>query len=123
MFTLACITKVLEQVMYIVVICNRMLPKYNVAATLQVYSVIHICWPFLCLSQMEPLGSSYSIEKLGYVLKYAKTSLMWLLLVTQCAGNRRTAMSETRKVKGVGWDVSAIGNGMFSHFVDAHCFF
>jgi hypothetical protein len=72
---------------------------------------------------MEPLGSSYSIEKLGYVLKYAKTSLMWLLLVTQCAGNRRTAMSETRKVKGVGWDVSAIGNGMFSHFVDAHCFF
>ncbi|RZR89221.1 hypothetical protein BHM03_00016918 [Ensete ventricosum] len=25
-------------------------------------------------------------------------------------GNRRTAMSKTRKVKGVGWDVSAIGN-------------
>ena len=31
----------------------------------------------------------------------------------QCAGNRRTAMSKTRKVKGVGWDVSAIGNGLF----------
>lgn len=123
MFTLAFITKVLEQVMYIAVICNRMLPKYNVAATLQVYSVIRICWPFLCLSQMEPLCSSYSIEKLGYVLEYAKTSLMWLLLVTQCAGNRRTAMSKTKKAKGVGWDVSAIGNGMFSHFVDAHCFF
>jgi len=43
----------------------RMLPKYNVAATLQ------------------------------------------------CAGNRRTAMSETRKVKGVGWDVSAIGNAVW----------
>jgi hypothetical protein len=72
------------------------------------------CWPLLCLSQMEPLASSCSIEKLGYVLEYAKTSLIWLLWVTQCAGNRRTAMSNTRKVKGVGWDVSAIGNGLFS---------
>ena len=27
-----------------------------------------------------------------------------------CADSRRTAMSKTRKVKGVGWDVSAIGN-------------
>ncbi|XP_041005828.1 sulfite oxidase [Juglans microcarpa x Juglans regia] len=43
----------------------RMLPKYNVAATLQ------------------------------------------------CAGNRRTAMSKTRKVRGVGWDVSAIGNAVW----------
>ncbi|TYJ28389.1 hypothetical protein E1A91_A07G255800v1 [Gossypium mustelinum] len=31
----------------------------------------------------------------------------------QCAGNRRTAMSITRKVKGVGWDVSAIGNAVW----------
>ncbi|XP_059452408.1 sulfite oxidase [Corylus avellana] len=31
----------------------------------------------------------------------------------QCAGNRRTAMSNTRKVKGVGWDVSAIGNAVW----------
>lgn len=31
----------------------------------------------------------------------------------QCAGNRRTAMSKTRKVKGVGWDVAAIGNGQW----------
>lgn len=35
-------------------------------------------------------------------------------MVVQCAGNRRTAMSKTRTVKGVGWDVSAIGNGQFS---------
>lgn len=28
----------------------------------------------------------------------------------QCAGNRRTAMSKTRAVKGVGWDVAALGN-------------
>lgn len=32
----------------------------------------------------------------------------------QCAGNRRTAMSNVRTVKGVGWDVSAIGNAVWS---------
>jgi len=32
-------------------------------------------------------------------------------VLSQCAGNRRTAMSKTKTVKGVGWDVSAIGNG------------
>ncbi|XP_011098883.1 sulfite oxidase-like isoform X3 [Sesamum indicum] len=32
----------------------------------------------------------------------------------QCAGNRRTAMSRIRKVKGVGWDVAAIGNAIWS---------
>ncbi|XP_057800597.1 sulfite oxidase [Salvia miltiorrhiza] len=31
----------------------------------------------------------------------------------QCAGNRRTAMSKTRPVKGVGWDVAAIGNAVW----------
>ncbi|KAG5082665.1 hypothetical protein JHK84_052703 [Glycine max] len=31
----------------------------------------------------------------------------------QCAGNRRTAMSKTKTVKGVGWDVSAIGNAIW----------
>ncbi|XP_054800569.1 sulfite oxidase-like isoform X2 [Prosopis cineraria] len=31
----------------------------------------------------------------------------------QCAGNRRTAMSKTKAVKGVGWDVSAIGNAVW----------
>ncbi|KAF8377994.1 hypothetical protein HHK36_029327 [Tetracentron sinense] len=31
----------------------------------------------------------------------------------QCAGNRRTAMSKTRTVKGVGWDVAAIGNAIW----------
>lgn len=33
--------------------------------------------------------------------------------LVQCAGNRRTAMSDVRKVRGVGWDVAAIGNGLF----------
>ncbi|XP_015571180.1 sulfite oxidase isoform X2 [Ricinus communis] len=31
----------------------------------------------------------------------------------QCAGNRRTAMSDVKKVRGVGWDVSAIGNAVW----------
>ncbi|XP_039683390.1 sulfite oxidase isoform X2 [Medicago truncatula] len=31
----------------------------------------------------------------------------------QCAGNRRTAMSKTKTVKGVGWGVSAIGNAVW----------
>lgn len=31
----------------------------------------------------------------------------------QCAGNRRTAMSKVRTVKGVGWDISAIGNAVW----------
>jgi sulfite oxidase len=34
--------------------------------------------------------------------------LIWYL---QCAGNRRTAMSNVRKVRGVGWGISALGNG------------
>ncbi|KAL3829483.1 hypothetical protein ACJIZ3_018285 [Penstemon smallii] len=32
----------------------------------------------------------------------------------QCAGNRRTAMSKSQKVRGVGWDISAIGNAVWS---------
>ncbi|KAL8038821.1 hypothetical protein ABFX02_11G132600 [Erythranthe guttata] len=40
--------------------------------------------------------------------KYAVTATL------QCAGNRRTAMSKTRKVKGVGWDISALGNAVWS---------
>ncbi|XP_044502932.1 sulfite oxidase-like [Mangifera indica] len=31
----------------------------------------------------------------------------------QCAGNRRTAMCKTKTVRGVGWDVSALGNAIW----------
>ncbi|CAN6446888.1 unnamed protein product [Victoria cruziana] len=31
----------------------------------------------------------------------------------QCAGNRRTAMSKVKTVKGVGWDVCALGNAIW----------
>ncbi|KAL2646646.1 hypothetical protein AAZX31_05G074700 [Glycine max] len=39
--------------------------------------------------------------------KYSVTATL------QCAGNRRTAMSKIKTVKGVGWDVSAIGNAIW----------
>ncbi|KAK6930826.1 Moybdenum cofactor oxidoreductase, dimerization, partial [Dillenia turbinata] len=32
----------------------------------------------------------------------------------QCAGNRRTAMSNVRKVRGVGWDNAALGNAVWA---------
>ncbi|WCJ27470.1 sulfite oxidase [Euphorbia peplus] len=32
----------------------------------------------------------------------------------QCAGNRRTAMSNVRKVRGVGWDACALGNAVWA---------
>uniref|UniRef100_A0A7N0UA63 Sulfite oxidase n=1 Tax=Kalanchoe fedtschenkoi TaxID=63787 RepID=A0A7N0UA63_KALFE len=40
--------------------------------------------------------------------KYSVTATL------QCAGNRRTAMSKVQKVRGVGWDVSAIGNAVWA---------
>lgn len=45
-----------------------------------------------------------SMDTIRKLPKYEVTATL------QCAGNRRTAMSKTRTVKGVGWDVSAIGN-------------
>ena len=71
----------------------RSLPKYNVTATLQVVSIIY--------SNISGLFLSFLV----------------CVETTQCAGNRRTAMSKVRNVRGVGWDVSAIGNGSFSFFL------
>ncbi|KAG0488192.1 hypothetical protein HPP92_007003 [Vanilla planifolia] len=45
-----------------------------------------------------------SMDELWKLPKYHVTATL------QCAGNRRTAMSKARTVKGVGWDVSALGN-------------
>ncbi|KAL0461779.1 UNVERIFIED_CONTAM: Sulfite oxidase [Sesamum latifolium] len=44
------------------------------------------------------------------ILKLPKYAIAATL---QCAGNRRTAMSKTRKVRGVGWDIGAIGNAVW----------
>ncbi|KAK8937173.1 Sulfite oxidase [Platanthera zijinensis] len=45
-----------------------------------------------------------SMDELRKLPKYSVTATL------QCAGNRRTAMSKKRTVKGVGWDVAALGN-------------
>lgn len=45
-----------------------------------------------------------SMREIKKLPKYTVTATL------QCAGNRRTAMSKTRTVRGVGWDVSALGN-------------
>ncbi|KAG5040004.1 hypothetical protein JHK82_012152 [Glycine max] len=53
--------------------------------------------------------SKVKVESIVKMLpKYSVTATL------QCAGNRRTAMSKIKTVKGVGWDVSAIGNGSLS---------
>ncbi|PKU63068.1 sulfite oxidase isoform X1 [Dendrobium catenatum] len=45
-----------------------------------------------------------SMDELRKLPKYNITATL------QCAGNRRTAMSKMRTVKGVGWDIAALGN-------------
>lgn len=49
----------------------------------------------------------------SFLIDYmSEDCLFWLVGAVKCAGNRRTAMSKIRKVRGVGWDISAIGNGL-----------
>ncbi|KAJ0988865.1 hypothetical protein J5N97_007221 [Dioscorea zingiberensis] len=45
-----------------------------------------------------------SMDDIRKLPKYNVTATL------QCAGNRRTAMSKTRTVRGVGWDICALGN-------------
>ncbi|RLN03772.1 sulfite oxidase [Panicum miliaceum] len=62
--------------------------------------------------------SRYNVYISGLVNKPIQLSMadIWALpkynvtATLQCAGNRRTAMSKVRKVRGVGWDISALGN-------------
>ncbi|KAL2564594.1 hypothetical protein AAZV13_19G055600 [Glycine max] len=63
----------------------------------------------------------YSVNVSGLVERPKQLFMkdIWMLpkynvtATLQCAGNRRTAMSKTKTVKGVGWDVSAIGNAIW----------
>lgn len=74
----------------------------------------------LILDSLFPL-TSYSVSVTGLIdnptklfIKDIKSLPKFNVTATlQCAGNRRTAMSKVRNVRGVGWDVSAIGNGSF----------
>ncbi|KAJ3671885.1 hypothetical protein LUZ60_007964 [Juncus effusus] len=49
----------------------------------------------------------FSLDEIKKLPKYNVTGTL------QCAGNRRTEMSETRTVRGVGWDVSALSNAIW----------
>ncbi|KAL9249249.1 Sulfite oxidase-like protein [Drosera capensis] len=48
-----------------------------------------------------------SMDDVWKLPKYTVTATL------QCAGNRRTAMSKVRTVRGVGWDISALGNAVW----------
>ncbi|VAI86452.1 unnamed protein product [Triticum turgidum subsp. durum] len=62
--------------------------------------------------------SRYSVSISGLINKHIQLSMDDIRMLPkynvtatlQCAGNKRTAMSKVRKVRGVGWDVSALGN-------------
>ncbi|KAI8551346.1 hypothetical protein RHMOL_Rhmol06G0178900 [Rhododendron molle] len=45
------------------------------------------------------------------IVSNASCTTNCLAPLAKCAGNRRTAMSKSKTVKGVGWDVAALGNG------------
>ncbi|KAJ4785811.1 Sulfite oxidase [Rhynchospora pubera] len=77
----------------------RLLPKYNVTATLQVDIKVFLFYLFRNIYSMLD-----SIMESG-------SKIMFHHL--QCAGNRRTAMSQQLKVRGVGWDISALGNAVW----------
>ncbi|OAE18131.1 hypothetical protein AXG93_4101s1180 [Marchantia polymorpha subsp. ruderalis] len=59
------------------------------------------------ITGLAPKKLSLSLEAIRSLKKHTVVATL------QCAGNRRTAMSDTRKVKGVGWGISALGNGIW----------
>ncbi|KAL5581369.1 hypothetical protein UlMin_013811 [Ulmus minor] len=59
------------------------------------------------ISGLVESPKSFTMKDIMMLPKYDVTATL------QCAGNRRTAMSKTRKVRGVGWDVSALGNAVW----------
>ncbi|XP_028107086.1 sulfite oxidase-like [Camellia sinensis] len=61
----------------------------------------------VCLGGLVEKPIELSMADIKKLPKYNVTATL------QCAGNRRTAMSKVRAVKGVGWDISAIGNAIW----------
>ncbi|WJX81191.1 sulfite oxidase [Trifolium repens] len=62
---------------------------------------------FVSISGLIENPKQLFMEDIRTLPKYNVTAIL------QCAGNRRTAMSKTKTVKGVGWGVSAIGNAVW----------
>lgn len=56
-----------------------------------------------------PIDQKYSLQDLKD--KFPKTEVMATI---QCAGNRRAAMHEVKPVKGLLWDLGAIGNAVWA---------
>ncbi|CAL5357792.1 unnamed protein product [Camellia sinensis] len=61
----------------------------------------------VCIGGLVEKPIELSMANIKKLPKYNVTATL------QCAGNRRTAMSKGRAVKGVGWDISAIGNAIW----------
>lgn len=61
----------------------------------------------LSITGLVKIQKDLSMTDIWNLPKYTVTATL------QCAGNRRTAMSKIRKVRGVGWDVGAIGNAVW----------
>ncbi|CAL5349687.1 unnamed protein product [Camellia sinensis] len=61
----------------------------------------------VCIGGLVEKPIELSMADIKKLPKYNVTATL------QCAGNRRTAMSKVRAVKGVGWDISAIGNAIW----------
>ncbi|CAM6114483.1 unnamed protein product [Calypogeia fissa] len=57
------------------------------------------------ITGLGPKSMSITLQDIKALKKYTVVATL------MCAGNRRTAMSLTRKVKGVGWGLGALGNG------------
>ncbi|XP_074308962.1 sulfite oxidase [Silene latifolia] len=62
----------------------------------------------LSVTGLVKTQSEFTMKDIRNLPKYTIAATL------QCAGNRRTAMSKVQKVRGVGWDVSAIGNAVWS---------
>lgn len=61
----------------------------------------------LSITGLVKIPKDLSMKDIWNLPKYTVAATL------QCAGNRRTAMSKIRKVRGVGWDVGAIGNAVW----------
>ncbi|XP_043724060.1 sulfite oxidase-like isoform X3 [Telopea speciosissima] len=61
----------------------------------------------VCIFGLVENPKELSLDDIRKLPRYDVTATL------QCAGNRRTAMSKVKTVKGVGWDVAAIGNAVW----------
>ncbi|GJN12883.1 hypothetical protein PR202_ga31204 [Eleusine coracana subsp. coracana] len=66
--------------------------------------VLHVASYYVTIGGLVGQPRRLSLDDIRKLPKYNVTATL------QCAGNRRAEMSKSRKVRGVGWDVCALGN-------------